>query len=191
MSEPASAKILCVDDDAQLLAAIVRALRRDPLLDVRSTTDPIQALAWIAREDIAVLIADYEMPQMTGAELAGKARRARPETVRLLLTGKRTLETAIDGIHQGEIFRFINKPFELAALRQAVADGVKRHEELVALSGDRQRRARAAALQADLEAEYPGITAVERDGDTLVVTEDPWRDAEELGLVGLDRKLER
>jgi DNA-binding NtrC family response regulator len=184
------ALVICVDDDEQLLAAVTRSLRRDPMLEVRSTTEPQQVLDWIAAEDVAVLVSDYEMPQMTGAQLAGKAKRIRPETVRILLTGMRTLETAIDGIHQGEIFRFINKPFEDRALRAAVSDAVKRHDELVELSGDRARRERAAALRADLEAEFPNITLVERDGDVVIVTADPWTDAIALGLAGLERKLE-
>jgi DNA-binding NtrC family response regulator len=184
------ALVICVDDDEQLLAAVTRSLRRDPMLEVRSTTEPQQVLDWIAAEDVAVLVSDYEMPQMTGAQLAGKAKRIRPETVRILLTGMRTLETAIDGIHQGEIFRFINKPFEDRVLRAAVTDAVKRHDELVELSGDRARRERASALRADLEAEFPNITLVEREGDVVIVTADPWTDAIALGLAGLERKLE-
>jgi DNA-binding NtrC family response regulator len=182
--------VICVDDDEQLLAAVSRSLRRDPALEVRSTTEPGQVIEWVVAEEVAVLVSDYEMPQMTGAQLAGKVKRLRPETVRILLTGMRTLETAIDGIHQGEIFRFINKPFDDRVLRAAVTDAIKRHDEMMALSGDRQRRERAAALRADLEAEFPGITHVERVGETVVVTADPWSEALALGLGGLDRKLE-
>jgi len=182
--------VICVDDDEQLLAAVSRSLRRDPALEVRSTTEPAQVIEWVVAEDVAVLVSDYEMPQMTGAQLAGKVKRLRPETVRILLTGMRTLETAIDGIHQGEIFRFINKPFDDKVLRQAVTDGVKRHEELMALSVDRERRERASALRSELEAEFPGITSVERQGNVVIVTADPWSEALALGLTGLDRKLE-
>jgi DNA-binding NtrC family response regulator len=184
------ALVVCVDDDEPLLAAVTRSLRRDPALEVRSTTEPQQVLDWIVAEDVAVLVSDYEMPQMTGAQLAGRAKRLRPETVRILLTGMRTLETAIDGIHQGEVFRFINKPFEDKVLRAAVSDAVKRHDELMALSGDRARRERSAAMRSELEAEFPGITAVDRAGDIVIVPADPWSEAVELGLGGLDRKLE-
>jgi response regulator RpfG family c-di-GMP phosphodiesterase len=127
---------------------------------------------------------------MTGAQLAGLAKRMRPETVRILLTGRRTLDTAIDGINQGEIFRFLGKPFEDKQLRQAVLEGIHRHEELVALSGDRQKRERREALRSALEAEYPGISQVQKDGDVLVVTDDPWSAAREVGLVELDSSLE-
>jgi DNA-binding NtrC family response regulator len=183
--------VICVDDDEAMLTAVSRLLRREPSYEVRPTLSPAQVIEWVTNEQVAVLVSDYEMPEMTGAQLAGTIKRIRPETVRILLTGRRTLDTAIDGINQGEIFRFLGKPFEEKQLRQAVADAVKRHEELVALSGDRQRRERREALRTALEAEYPGIATVERDGDVVVVTEDPWSEAHALGLTGLDARLER
>ena len=182
--------ILCVDDDEAMLAAVGRCLRREAAFEVRTTTNPHDALAWIGNEQVAVLVSDYDMPEMTGAQLSGQAKLLRPETVRILLTGKRTLETAVDGINQGEIFRFVGKPFEDRMLRQCVADAVQRHEELLALSGDRERRERREALRAALEADYPGISEARRPGTTLEVTADPWSEAAALGLAGLDRKLE-
>ena len=182
--------IVCVDDDVDMLATVARSLRREPTFDVRTTTNPPEAIGWIASETIAVLVSDYEMPLMTGAQLAGHAKKLRPETVRILLTGKRTLETAIDGINQGEIFRFLGKPFEDKMLRQAVLDGVQRHEELLALSGDRQRRERREALRMALESEFPGISTVGND-EVLEVTSDPWSEAPALGLAGLDAAWER
>jgi len=182
--------IVCVDDDEALVTTVARSLRREPTLEVRTTLDPNEALLWIAQDHVAVLVSDYDMPQMTGARLAGLAKRVRPETVRILLTGQRSLETAIDGIHQGEIFRFLNKPFEDKALRAAVVEATARHEELLALSGDRQRRERREALRAALEAEYPGISTAPPDG-VIVVTADPWSEAVALGLPGLDKKLEK
>jgi DNA-binding NtrC family response regulator len=176
--------IVCVDDDEAMLSTVVRCLKREHF-DIRSTLSASEALGWIAADDIAVLVSDYEMPEMTGAQLAGHARRVRPETVRILLTGKRTLETAIDGINQGEIFKFLNKPFDNEQLRGAVHAGIARNRELLAMSGDRERRERRSALHAALEAEYPGISQVARaPGEVHEVTEDPWSDAALLGLVG-------
>ena len=182
--------VICVDDDEAMLNTVVRCLKREPI-EVRSTLSASEALGWIAAEEVAVLVSDYDMPEMTGAQLAGHAKRVRPETVRILLTGKRTLETAIDGINQGEIFRFMNKPFDSEQLRGAVRAGVQRNRELVEMSGDRQRRERREALRTALEAEYPGISEVSRTlGEAYAVTEDPWRDAAELGLVGFTATLE-
>jgi DNA-binding NtrC family response regulator len=183
--------VICVDDDDAMLATVARCLRREPY-EIRSTLSATEALGWISLEEVAVLVSDYDMPEMTGAQLAGHAKRVRPETVRILLTGKRTLETAIDGINQGEIFRFLNKPFDNDVLRSVVAQGVERNRELVAMSGDRERRERREALVAALEAEYPGISMVARKPDQPhEVPVDPWSEALDLGLVGLTPVLER
>jgi DNA-binding NtrC family response regulator len=182
--------VVCVDDDEAMLGTVVRCLKREPI-EIRSTLSASEALGWIAADDIAVLVSDYEMPEMTGAQLAGHARRVRPETVRILLTGKRTLETAIDGINQGEIFRFLNKPFDNDQLRGAVAAGVARNKELVAMLGDRERRERRNALHAALEAEYPGISRVDRaPGAPHEVTADLAGEAAQLGLLALVAELE-
>lgn len=179
--------IVCVDDDPDILASVARTLRRDAL-DVRTTLDCEEALTWLAEQPIAVLVSDYEMPQMTGGQLTGRAKRIRPETVRILLTGKRTLETALDGINQGEIFRFIPKPFDNDGLRRDVAAAVERNRELLALAGDRQRRERGERLRTELEAEYPGITRIDRNPGghyDLAATPDADAAAAELGLDGL------
>ena len=182
--------VVCVDDDEAMLNTVVRCLKREQF-QIRSTLSASEALGWISSDEVAVLVSDYDMPEMTGAQLAGHARRVRPETVRILLTGKRTLETAIDGINQGEIFKFLNKPFDSEQLRGAVRAGVQRNRELLEMSGDRQRRERREALRAALEAEYPGISQVARTGsDPYAVTTDPWADAAELGLMGLSKTLE-
>lgn len=182
--------VVCVDDDEAMLNTVVRCLKREQI-EIRSTLSASEALGWIAAEDIAVLVSDYDMPEMTGAQLAGHARRVRPETVRILLTGKRTLETAIDGINQGEIFKFLNKPFDSEQLRAAVRSAVQRNRELIEMSGDRQRRMRREALRAALEAEYPGISQVTRaTGEPYIVPADPWKEAHELGLANLTAHLE-
>jgi DNA-binding NtrC family response regulator len=182
--------VVCVDDDEAMLTTVVRCIRREPI-EVRSTLSASEALGWIAGEDVAVLISDYDMPEMTGAQLAGHARRVRPETVRILLTGQRTLAAAVDGINQGEIFKFLNKPFDNEQLRAAVNAGVQRNRELLAMSGDRERRLRREAIRKELEAEFPGISFVERrPGEPYEVTSDPWTDAAALGLAGFAASLE-
>jgi DNA-binding NtrC family response regulator len=179
--------VVCVDDDEAMLGTVVRCLRREDL-EIRPTLSANEALMMIAEHDVAVLVSDYDMPEMTGAQLAGAARRVRPETVRILLTGKRTLETAIDGINQGEIFRFLNKPFENEVLRAAVIAGVARNAELLALSGDRERRERRDALRTALESEFPGISHVSRSvGEAHELPADPWAEAALLGLTGLPK----
>ena len=93
--------VLCVDDDPDIVTSVARFLRLDGH-DVVTCTSPVQALAVLGARTVAVMVSDYEMPEMTGVELAVKARRLQPETVRILLTGRGTLDTAVEGINVGE-----------------------------------------------------------------------------------------
>jgi DNA-binding NtrC family response regulator len=162
--------VVCVDDDPDMLQAVTRCLRR-LTADVRSTLSARQALEWIATLEVAVLVSDYEMPEMTGAKLAGEVKQIRPDTVRILLTGRRTLDTAIDGINQGEIFRFIQKPFDTDELRREVTAAIARHVELSSINRDRDLVQRRARIEAELEAEYPGIFDIVRDPDGAYLVE--------------------
>jgi len=174
--------IVCVDDDPAVLATVRRCLTREGAWEVRASTDIDEILRWIDQDPVSVLVADYEMPQMTGARLAARTKQIRPETVRILLTGVRSLDAAIEGINQGEVFRFIQKPFEDQALRGVVRDAVRQNEELLALSGDRQLRERRRMLRDALEQEYPGISTVDKSDGCIEVTADPWRAAHAIGL---------
>lgn len=182
MSDAYRALIVCVDDDPDILSAITRTLRTLPV-DVVATDCPRDALDLVALRDVAVIISDYEMPTMNGVELVAAARRLRPETVRMLVTGRQTYDTAVDGINQGEVFRYIGKPFMPAELRAAVTEAVAKHQELTRSSSELERATRRERLMADLESEHPGLTKIERerDGSYLV----PLLDAAQMATVGL------
>jgi DNA-binding NtrC family response regulator len=175
--------VLCVDDDPMLLQAITRSLAALDA-EIVSTTKPHLALEMIGSKNIAVLVSDHEMPEMTGVELATAARRLRPDTVRILLTGRQTFETALQGINECEVFRYINKPFDTKTLRRAVGEALDRHEELVALSALHARGSRRELISNALESEYPGLTRVERASDGAYVAQDP--PAASLAEIGLE-----
>ena len=185
-----STTVLCVDDDPAVLAVLARILRRDGL-EVRTTESPLDALAWIESEDIGVLVSDYEMPQMTGAQLAGRAKRIRPDVVRVLLTGQRDLETAVDGINQGEVFRFVSKPFDHTQLSEVVAAAIERHHELAELAGYKASRERSRELKVAVEQEYPGITEVKRGSGARYEVPDPKELATTLELDPIRALLEK
>lgn len=174
--------VLCVDDDPALLQAIVRALGAVDA-EIISTSKPQVALEMVSSRNIAVLVSDHEMPVMTGVELATAARRLRPDTVRILLTGRQTFETALQGINECEVFRYINKPFDTKTLRRVVTEGLRRHEELVAMSTLAARGSRRDLIANALESEFPGLTRVERSSDGAYVAQDP--SASVLADVGL------
>ena len=99
--------ILCVDDDPEMLASVGRILRREGY-QVLQSNNPHEGLKILGARPVAVLVSDFEMPEMTGVELCVGARSVRPETVRILLTGRGTFDTAVSGINQGEILRVLS-----------------------------------------------------------------------------------
>jgi DNA-binding NtrC family response regulator len=91
-------RILFVDDDPRLLAAVTRVLHSSPF-DLRTATDGRAALEAL-RDDgpFAAMVSDLRMPGMDGITLLRQARENAPDTVRILLTGQADLEGAISAI---------------------------------------------------------------------------------------------
>ncbi len=154
--------ILCVDDDPELLRVLVRTLRLDGY-NVLTADSPSTALYMLQHQPIAVLVSDFEMPEMNGVELSVRAREIQPETVRIMLTGHRAVHTALDGINIAGVFRFLHKPFDSAVLRREVASAVLQHTESAAVAEERLTVVRRRRLIDALETEYPGISTVPRD----------------------------
>lgn len=174
--------IVCVDDNPLVLACVARVLARLEVV-VLTTNDPETALAWISSRDIAVVLADVDMPTMSGIELVTAVRRVRPETVRVLLTGMRTYDTVVEGINRGEVFRHLSKPFDPAELRETITSAVGRHRELVELRVERARASRRDQMRVALEREFPSLTKVAREGGAYRVDPPP---PAALAGVGLD-----
>lgn len=162
MSPRDTPAVVIVDDDAAILFTATRALRKLPI-EVCPTNSGHEALEWLAAREVAVIVTDYEMPKMNGVELTEAARRTQPSTVRVLMTGRQALETAVDAINRGEIFRFIQKPFDTAQLRSVVGDAVARNQELVKIAANHDHIVRRHRHYEQLETQYPGIRAAMRD----------------------------
>jgi CheY-like chemotaxis protein len=121
------AKVLCVDDDPYVVAALASSLRRK--FAVVTATSGAEALAIMDREtDLAVVVSDMRMPGMDGAAFLARARAQHPDVVRILLTGYADIESAISAVNDGQIFRFMAKPCPNESLCSAVAAAVRQHE---------------------------------------------------------------
>lgn len=129
-------RILCVDDEPNILEALALTLRRR--YDVVLAASGAAALDLLARDkSIVVVVSDMRMPQMDGATFLGKAREIAPDATRMLLTGHTDVEPAIKAVNDGQIFRFLTKPCPppqlLAALDAATEQNRLRHAEQVLL----------------------------------------------------------
>lgn len=115
-------KLLFVDDEERILNT-VRALFRSKY-EVVTTTDGNEALSLLRQHHFELIVSDQRMPIMKGVELLRQAKLISPNTVRILLTGFSDLADLIGSINDGEIFRFVSKPWVNDELQQIVAEGV-------------------------------------------------------------------
>ncbi|MCP5151590.1 MAG: EAL domain-containing protein [Chromatiales bacterium] len=118
--------VLLVDDEPGILAALRRLLRRSPYT-VLTAADGLQALEILGHSPVTVVVADYRMPRMNGAELLLEARRLAPDTVRILLTGDADLHVVSDALNKGAIFKFLLKPWDQEGLLRTIEEAVQMH----------------------------------------------------------------
>ena len=119
-------KILCVDDESNVLQGIKRQLRKQFHIDVAEGGQ--KGLETIAESGpYAVVVSDMRMPGMDGAEFLAKVKQCAPQTVRMMLTGNSDQQTAIEAVNKGSIFRFLNKPCSAQDLAAAISDGIEQY----------------------------------------------------------------
>ncbi len=128
---PDSIKILLVDDEVNITKSLRRLLGQVDIYEVLIGNSGDEGLALIREnEDIGVIISDQRMPQMTGVEFLGEARKLVPDAIRILLTGYADIEASIAAINQGAVFRYLSKPWQDDELLATIAEAVE-HYQLV------------------------------------------------------------
>jgi two-component system response regulator HupR/HoxA len=110
--------ILVVDDEPANLQKLKRTLHGD--FAVHEASGGEEALRILQDRPVAVIITDQRMPGMNGVELLRKAIEVCPDSVRIILTGYTEVEDLMDAINRGHVHRYITKPWEPFALREAV-----------------------------------------------------------------------
>ncbi|MDR3415822.1 MAG: response regulator [Nevskia sp.] len=124
-------RILCVDDDPNVLAGLAQILRR--YFDVQAATSAAGGIEALKRDrDIAVILSDMRMPRVDGAAFLKQARELAPEATRMLLTGEADIQSAIAAVNDGQIFRFLTKPCPPPVLLTAIAAAVDQHRLVTA-----------------------------------------------------------
>jgi DNA-binding NtrC family response regulator len=116
--------VLFVDDEVNTLNALKRALLDEPYETVFADS-PKEAIEILKGGQVHVIVSDMRMPEMTGLELLEIVKRQYPYIIRLLFSAYTDIHTLLAGINQGEIFRFISKPWGLdeelkTIVRQAI-----------------------------------------------------------------------
>ncbi|HHB91836.1 MAG TPA: response regulator [Thioploca sp.] len=130
--------LLFVDDEKQILIPLKAMFKRE--YTVFTAISGSNALEIITNNSIQIIVSDQRMPEMQGIELLSKVKKISPKTVRILLTGYADLSAVVASVNTGEIFRFIEKPWNNERLKNTIEaaaniyskqDGVKIFDDLV------------------------------------------------------------
>lgn len=121
-------KILIVDDEPANLRLLERLFRRE--FQVLSATSGAEALELLEKHDVAVIISDHRMPAMTGIEFLKRAAETRAHTVRIVLTGYTDVNSLVEALNSGVVYKYVTKPWINEDLRQTVIRAVEHYETI-------------------------------------------------------------
>lgn len=169
------ARIMVVDDEQMVLDAIRREIK-SPGREILLYEKSMEAAQALEHEDFDLIITDYRMPEMDGVQLLERAKRLKPRTLRVVISGESDWQFLKDAINYAEIYRFISKPWNEFDLKSTVeqalayADLQKRNAELLAEVHSQQSKIEQQRREiARLEKSSPGITHIDRDEDGAIV----------------------
>ncbi|MBS1141384.1 MAG: hypothetical protein H6R13_2837 [Proteobacteria bacterium] len=123
-------RVLCVDDEPNILRALSWLLRKD--FQVVTADSAREGLHLIRNGDFDVVISDNRMPEMSGVEFLGQVKMLAPRAMRILLTGYSDMQAVIQSVNESEVFRFVPKPWDIVELPMIVAQAaeIARRQEI-------------------------------------------------------------
>jgi len=126
MEEPT--RILCIDDEQNVLRSLTRLFLDDPYEILTAPSGAEGLLILNQCGTVPVVISDYRMPGMNGVEFLTEVRKRWPETVRIVLSGYADTGAIVSAINEGQIYRFVAKPWNDDELRITVANALERFD---------------------------------------------------------------
>lgn len=124
-------KILCVDDEPNVLTGFQRNLRRQFEIEIAQGGE--SALALLKQHGpFAVIVSDMRMPGLNGLQLLQRVQQHWPDTVRVMLTGNADQQTAMDAVNEGSIYRFLTKPCPPETLAATLTAALEQHRLITA-----------------------------------------------------------
>ena len=116
--------VLFVDDEESIVIALKSLFKRDMSIKVFATTSQVEALDIVKKNQIHVVVSDMRMPGMNGAELLSHIRDISPNTLRILLTGYSEIDNIIESINIGQVYRFLEKPWDNKDIKEKITTAI-------------------------------------------------------------------
>ena len=133
-------KMLIVDDELANLRLLERLFARD--FDCLTASSGAEAIELLKQHNVAILVTDQRMPEMTGIELLRHTSRLRPHMVRILLTGYTDVEVLVEAVNSGLVYMYVTKPWNNEDLKLKISRACEHYETnrksgLLGLANDR------------------------------------------------------
>ncbi len=119
-------KILCVDDEPNVLNALKRLFLDEPYTILTAASGQ-EGLEIIEKENVQIIISDYRMPGMNGVDFLKEARKKWPNTVRIVLSGYADTAAIVSAINEGQIYKFVPKPWNDEELKVTISNAIERY----------------------------------------------------------------
>lgn len=116
--------LLLLDDEENVLRALVRLLRRDGY-NIETASNAQQAFEILAAQPVQVIISDQRMPDISGTEFLSRVKDLYPDTVRLILSGYSDFASLTEAINRGAVYRYVAKPWDDEELRRMVREAFR------------------------------------------------------------------
>nr|BDT27439.1 response regulator [Bacteriovorax sp. HI3] len=120
-------RILFVDDEAFILFSLRRYFRQHNI-EVDVETDCIKAVEMVKENNYKVIISDFRMPSMNGADFLDVVKEVSPASIRLMLSAYISQETLLEIINKSEVFRFISKPWKDKELLSIIQESISKYD---------------------------------------------------------------
>jgi diguanylate cyclase (GGDEF)-like protein/PAS domain S-box-containing protein len=171
--------IVCVDDDAMVLASLGEQLSRGlgEHYDIELVTNAAETLELLQElqaegVDIPVIISDQRMPGISGTELLAQVHQLCPKILSILLTGESSIEDVAKAVNTAHLYRYIPKPWDQTDLMLTVKEALRSYFQEKEIQAQRQALSDAnhqlekslSLLEATLESTADGILVVDNEG---------------------------
>ncbi len=120
--------VVIVDDEDMVLTSLNSFLSLETDYDVETFASAKNALEYIEKNDIDLVISDYLMPEMDGISFLAKVKELHPQVPRIILTGYADKENAIKAINDVGLFQYIEKPWDNDDLLIVLRNGIERQK---------------------------------------------------------------
>ena len=122
-------KFIFVDDEENVLKSLERLFQNEGY-EIYTASSGQEALKLLDEHEFSLILSDYRMPELNGIDFLKLAKEKSPNTIRMILTGFADVDVAISSINEGEVYKFVEKPWNGENLKVQIKRAVE-HYELV------------------------------------------------------------